>query len=64
MSYIFLSYSENLVKGANSKNDFYNLSLTEQYELLKRRIPLDRQVSYFKSFIEICFSLKKFGQEM
>ena len=42
MSYIFLSFSEHLNKGANSKNDYYNLSLNEQYELLKKRIPLDR----------------------
>ena len=55
MSYIFISYSEHLDKGANSKNDFYNLSLNEQYALLQKRIPLDRQVSSFSSFIETCF---------
>lgn len=55
MSYIFISYGEHLDRGANSKNDFYNLSLNEQYALLQKRIPLDRQVSSFSSFIETCF---------
>lgn len=55
MSYIFLSFSEHLNKGANNKNDFYNLSLTEQFELLKRRIPLNRQSSSFMDFINTCF---------
>ena len=52
MAYIFLSFSEHLNRGANSKNDFYNLSLNEQFELLQRRIPLERQVSNFNTFIE------------
>ena len=55
MAYIFLSFSEHLNRGANSKNDFYNLSLNEQFELLQRRIPLERQVSNFNTFIETCF---------
>lgn len=55
MPYIFISYSEHLDKGSNLKSDFYNLSLKEQYALLQKRIPSNRQVSSFDSFIERCF---------
>lgn len=55
MSYIFLSFSEHLDKTSYLKNDFYNISLNEQFELLQKRIPLGRQSSSFRNFIETCF---------
>lgn len=55
MAYIFISFGEHLDRTANSKNEFYNLSLNEQYELLKKRIPLERQIGAFRRFIECCF---------
>lgn len=55
MAYIFLSFSEHLDKSSYSKNEFYKLSLNEQFSLLQKRIPLERQTSSFKSFIETCF---------
>ncbi len=55
MPYIFISYSEHLDKGSGSKNDFYNLSLNDQFKLIQKRIPLDRQTSSFNNFIEDCF---------
>ena len=55
MAYIFLSFSEHLDQTTNFKNEFYNLSLVKQYELLKKRIPLERQITYFTDFIENCF---------
>ena len=55
MAYIFLSFSEHLDQTTNFKNEFYNLSLVKQYELLKKRIPLERQTTYFTDFIENCF---------
>lgn len=55
MPYIFISYSEHLDKGSGSKNDFYNLSLNDQFKLIQKRIPLDRQTSSFNKFIEACF---------
>lgn len=55
MEYIFISFCEHLNKGLGSNNDFYNVSLTEQYKLIKKRIPKNRQCSTFKDFIETCF---------
>lgn len=55
MSDIFLSFSEHLDKTSYSKNDFYNISLNEQFELLQKRIPLGRQSSSLRNFIETCF---------
>ena len=55
MSYLFLSFSEHLERNSNNKNEFYNLSLNEQFKLLQKRVPLDRQVSSLQSFIEACF---------
>lgn len=55
MSYLFLSFSEHLDRNSNNKNEFYNLSLNEQFKLLQKRVPLDRQVSSLQSFIEACF---------
>lgn len=55
MSDIFLSFSEHLDKTSYSKNDFYNISLNEQFELLQKRIPLERQSSSLRNFIEDCF---------
>ena len=55
MSYIFLSFSKHLDKASNSKNEFYKLSLNDQFNLLQKRIPLDRQINSFQKFIEECF---------
>lgn len=55
MSYLFLSFSEHLDRNSNNKNEFYNLSLNEQFKLLQKRVPLDRQASSLQSFIEACF---------
>lgn len=55
MAYIFLSFSEHLDRNSNNRNEFYNLSLNEQFKLLQKRVPLDRQVSSLQSFIEACF---------
>ncbi len=55
MSYIFLSYSDFLDKGASYKNEFYNISLNDQFKAIERRIPLDRQVNSLNSLIETCF---------
>ena len=51
MSYLFLSFADHMDRTTNIKNEFYNLSLNEQFKLLQKRIPLDRQSSSFKSFI-------------
>ena len=55
MAYIFLSFGEHLDKSSHSKSEFYNLSLNEQFKLLQKRIPLERQSNSLKSFIETCF---------
>lgn len=55
MAYIFLSFSEYLDSASPFKNEFYNLSLSEQFMLLQKRIPLERQSSSLRSFIEACF---------
>lgn len=55
MAYLFLSFVDHLDRTTNIKNEFYNLSLNEQFKLLQKRIPLDRQSSSFQSFIEACF---------
>ena len=55
MSYLFLSFADHMDRTTNIKNEFYNLSLNEQFKLLQKRIPLDRQSSSFQSFIEACF---------
>ncbi len=61
MSYIFLSFSEHLEQTSYSKNDFYKLSLKDQYEHLQKRVPLTRRINSFEIFIENCFptSFKK-----
>lgn len=38
MSYLYLNFYDNLNQGSKSWDDFYTLSLTEQYESIKRRI--------------------------
>lgn len=55
MAYLFLSFVDHLDRTTNIKNEFYNLSLNEQFKLLQKRIPLYRQTSSFQSFIEACF---------
>lgn len=55
MAYLFLSFTDRLNNGSNFKSELYNQSLNEQFENLQKRIPLDRQVGSFNSFIEECF---------
>lgn len=55
MAYLFLSFADRLNNGSNFKSELYNQSLNEQFENLQKRIPLDRQVGSFNSFIEQCF---------
>lgn len=55
MAYLFLSFADHLDRTTNIKNEFYNLSLNEQFKLLQKRIPLERQTSNFQTFIESCF---------
>lgn len=55
MSYLFLSFVENLYKDTNNKKEYYNISLKKQFDLLKKRLPLEQQVVSLVSFIDICF---------
>ena len=38
MSYLYLNFCENLEKGSQSYDDFYTLSLREQYETLRKKL--------------------------
>lgn len=38
MSYLYLNFYDNLNQGSKSWDDFFTLSLTEQYDSIKRRI--------------------------
>lgn len=54
MSYLYLNFLDNLSQGSKSWDDFYTLSLTEQYEALKRK--LGRYApDTLQSFIVTCF---------
>lgn len=55
MSYLFLSFTDRMDKKSKSWSDVYATSLNEQYAQLQKRIPLNRQVGSFQSFIEACF---------
>lgn len=55
MSYLFISFADNLDKDSRSKRDFYTLSLEKQYELIQKRIPAERRIDSFSEFIEKCF---------
>lgn len=60
--YIFISYAEYLDGAPKNGAEFYNTPLNDQYELLKKRMPPNRQIDSFKEFIEdFCFpsGLKK-----
>ena len=37
MSYLYLNFYDNLNQGSKSWDDFYTLSLTEQYDVLKNK---------------------------
>jgi hypothetical protein len=50
MPYLFISFYKNLDTEQNN-----NMSLNEQFKLLQRRMPLERQSSSLKEFMEICF---------
>ena len=53
--YIFISYAEYLDGAPKNGAEFYNTPLNDQYELLKKRMPPNRQIDSFKEFIEVCF---------
>ena len=55
MAYLFLSFSEHLEKTTNFKNEYYNLSINEQFDLLEKRLPLEKQAYSFRDFVETCF---------
>ena len=55
MAYLFLSFTEHLDNAASSKSEFYNLSLNEQFDLLEKRLPLEKQAYALRSLIETCF---------
>ena len=55
MAYLFLSFTEHLDKAASSKSEFYNLSLNEQFDLLEKRLPLEKQAYALRNLIETCF---------
>ncbi len=55
MQYLFLSFTDRMNKGSNFKSELYNQSLNEQFALLQKRIPLNRQVGSLRQFIEYCF---------
>lgn len=55
MAYLFLSFWKKHDASTDLKKEFYNLSLTKQFELLQKRIPLERRVNSFQTFIEIFF---------
>ena len=38
MGYLYLNFYDNLNQGSKSWDDFYTLSLTEQYDVLKRKL--------------------------
>ncbi len=38
MSYLYLNFYDNLNSGSKSRSDFYTTSLTEQYDVLKRKL--------------------------
>ena len=38
MAYLYLNFLDNLEKGSRSWDDFYTTSLTEQYEVIKRKL--------------------------
>ncbi len=56
MAYLFLSFTDRLNRSSNFKSELYNQSLTEQFEYIQKRIPLDRQTGSFMNFIEACFT--------
>ena len=38
MAYLYLNFFDNLTSGSRNFDDFYTQSLTEQYEVIKRRL--------------------------
>ena len=54
MSYLFLSFAEHLNTSSNRKEELYNLSLLEQFNILKNSLP-DKSIK-FNDFILRCFS--------
>lgn len=56
MSYLYLNFYDNLIQGSKSWDDFYTLSLTEQYESIKRKIGRFAP-STLQEFISACCPL-------
>ena len=38
MAYLYLHFLDNLEKGSRSRDEFYTKSLTEQYDLVTRKL--------------------------
>lgn len=53
MGYLYLNFLDNLEEGSKSWDDFYNASLKEQYEVIKRKA--DIHTYSFQEFLEYAF---------
>ncbi len=54
MGYLYLNFLDNLEKGSKSWDDFYTTSLTDQYEVLKRKLG-GYSVNTLQEFIAMAF---------
>ncbi len=54
MAYLYLNFLDNLAKGSRSWDDFYTTSLTEQYEVIKRKLGTNANET-LQQFISIAF---------
>ena len=54
MGYLYLNFLDNLEKGSKSWDDFYTTSLTDQYEVLKRKLG-SYSVNTLQEFIAMAF---------
>lgn len=53
MGYLYLNFLDNLEEGSKNWDDFYNASLKEQYEVIKRKA--DIHTYSFQEFLEYAF---------
>ena len=58
MGYLYLNFIDNLNNGSKNWDDFYTLSLNEQYEALKPKLESDTTLvpEDLRRFINFCFS--------
>lgn len=54
MAYLYLNFLDNLEKGSRSWDDFYTTSLTEQYEVITRKLGTNINET-LQQFISIAF---------